>query len=458
MNNIIQDALSILIRQRRFDLIFKYLYAKCPSGYNRYAYLEHIRAFNNFYELNPSDNKPKNSAEDFINSFNVLIGNLKLNGYSNEKDAIPLGINGEIQDGAHRLATCAALNIPARLEHDVNKSDSIYDYRFFLNRGMDQAVMDYGALEYVKLNPNAYIVNLHSITDPKFDDKVEAILNKYGIIYYKRAIKLTYNGLVNLKKMSYGLLWDRETWIGTPANKYAGAQDHAKASLGKNCTRIYVFICNDIQKVIKAKKEIRDIYGIGNYSVHINDIHEEAVWLAETYFNANSLFSINNRPFYKEDELFDHNINYLKKTIEGLGIQTDDVCAAGSTPLNQLLIRHSDDIDYFSVDDNFNLEDNIISPHDSQLKYYPYAKEDIIYNPANYGYYRGMKIISLDVLYKMKWKRGEYKKDYQDCAAILRLRFLNYFDFFLNQHQHNRLIEKYSVLKQKMKRIIRRKN
>lgn len=456
------NALNILLGQRRFDLIFKYLYAKRPSEYHRYVYLEHIRAFNNFYEVNPSDGKPKNAADDFINSFDTLIRSLRDKGYSEDKDAIPLGLNGEIQDGAHRLATCAALGIPVCIAEDTNKPDSIYDYRYFAHQGMDESIMDYGALEYVKLNPHAHIVNLHSVTNPKDDTKVEAILNRYGVIFYKKNVKLTYNGLVNLKKISYGLLWDRADWIGNVANRYSGAQQHAQASMGKNYTRIYVFVCDDLEKVIKAKAEIREIYGIGNFSVHINDCHEEAIWLAETYFNANSLFYINNRPFYQEDEVFDKHIEYLKSLLYEYNIQIDDICLAGSTPLNQLLLRHSDDIDYLCLDDSFDLEDDIISPHDDQLRYYPCSKEEIITNPTNYSYYHGIKIISLDVLYKLKRKRGERPKDLNDCISIKRIKINSHFDYLLFKHKlkQNPLIDKvltrYRALKNKLNRVINR--
>ena len=456
-----QKAIGIFLHQKRFDLIFKYLYVKRPCAYHRAAYLEHIRAFNGFYELNPSDGKPKNTADDFVNSFNALIESLKMDGYAQALAPIPLGSNGEIQDGAHRLAACMALGIEPKIENDTHEPDFVYDYRFFRRKGMDESVMDYGALEYVKLNPKAHVVNLHSITNPKDDDKVEAILNKYGVIFYKKEIHLTYNGLVNLKKLSYGSFWDREEWIGNEQNQYFGAQDHAQSSLGKYPTRVYVFVCEDLEKVVKAKAEIRDIYSIGNFSVHINDHHDEAVWLAETYFNANSLFTINNRPFAIDDKVFDDNVEYLKSIVQNLDVDIDDVCGAGSTPLNALLMRHSDDLDYLSIDEKLNIEDEIISPHDSQLCYYPYSKEDIITNPAYYQYYHGLKLISLDVLYQMKHNRREKPKDLNDCRMIDKLMMRSHFDMqlFLYNLTHNPVYvainEYYKKNKRRVKRVLK---
>lgn len=457
-----QQAIDIFLHQKRFDLIFKYLYVKRPCAYHRAAYLEHIRAFNGFYELNPSDGKPKNSADDFINSFDALIDSLKADGYADALAPIPFGSNGEIQDGAHRLAACVALGVEPKIEDDTHEPDEVYDYRFFFKKKMDPSVMDYGALEYVKLNPHAHIVNLHSVTNPKDDDRVEAILNKYGVIFYKKELHLAYNGLVNLKKLSYGSFWDREEWIGNEQNQYFGAQDHAQASLGKYPTRVYVFVCDDMEKVVKAKAEIRDIYNIGNFSVHINDHHDEAVWLAETYFNANSLFAINHRLFAKDDKVFDDNVEYLKSTAQKLGVELDDICGAGSTPLNVLLMRHSDDLDYLSIDERLNMEDDIISPHDSQLCYYPYPKEEIITNPANYQYYHGLKLISLDVLYQMKHNRGEKPKDLNDCRMINQLLRRSHFDmplFVYNVTHHPVYVainEYYKKNKRRAKRVLKK--
>ena len=112
-------------------------------------------------------------------------------------------------------------------------------------------------------------------------------LNKYGFIYYKKDVYLNYNGYVNIKKLSYGSdMWGKESWIGTSKNKYSGAQKHAQKSFGngKNPLRAYVFVCDNLDNVLKAKAEIREIFKIGNESIHINDTRKEAIALAITSF------------------------------------------------------------------------------------------------------------------------------------------------------------------------------
>lgn len=414
----IQNALKLFFKQKRFDLIFKWLFLKNPENtFNKIAYLENIRAFNNFYELNPSDGVKKEGADEFINRFINLFKSISKNGYNEEIGIIPIGKNGEINDGGHRLICSALLGLDVVLEN--NNLEELYNYNFFNNMGMDKDIMDYGALEYVKLNPNAYIVNLHSVTPTDKDDIVEDILNKYGFIFYKKDINLTFNGYVNLKKISYGSFWEKESWIGDVTNKFAGAQAHAKASMGKSPLRVFIFVCDDLNKVIKAKEEIRTLYNIGNYSVHINDYREEAIWLAETYFNKNSLYMINNRCFYYEDYRFDNLIENLKNIAIENNINLENICASGSTPMDIAGIRKSDDLDFlYCGNKEFNLETETLSNHSSELKYYPYNEKEIIQNPKNHFYYHGLKFITLDILLSMKEKRKEKPKDIKDCKKI----------------------------------------
>ena len=413
-----QKARQLFLKQKRFDLIFKYLYLKYPENdFVKGAYLENIRAFNGFYEVEPSDGVAKNSAEDFLRSFDVLYNSIQTGGFDKKMGIIPLGDNGEISDGAHRLAVCAYLDLDVETKGDGR--NDLYDYKFFEHQKMDPDIMDYGALEYVKLNHNAYIVNLHSVTDTAKDDQVVQILEKYGFVYYKKEINLTFDGYVNLKKLSYGSFWDREDWIGNVENKFAGAQMHAKNSMGKNPLRAFVFVCNDLQKVIQAKAEIRELFNLGNFSIHINDSREEAIWLAETYFNKNSLEMINRRPLDYEDPQFDKMVEELKKTAQQHKVDLGDICGAGSTPFDIYGLRGSSDLDFlYCGNKDFDIQTETLSNHDSELDYYPFPKKIIIQNPEHHFYYHGLKFITLDVLYEMKKKRHEIPKDVNDCKMI----------------------------------------
>lgn len=422
------NAKEIFLKNRRFDLIFKYIYLKNLYSYSAYTnffedcYCEHIRAFNNFHEDEPSDGIPKESKEDFLNSFKQLYENIQLNGFDKTKESIPIDTNYELSDAAHRIAICTYLNLTVPTK---TVPTSIYfDHVFFAKQGLLPFYADYGALEYVKLNKHSYIVQLHSAATIQYDNQVESILNKYGFIYYKKEINLTFNGYVNLKKLSYGFDPENQaSWLGTADNQFMGAQAHAQSSMGKNPLRAYIFICDELIKVIRAKSEIRDLYNLGNHSVHINDTHEEAIQTAEIFFNQNSLAMLNARPFTHEDPSLDALIDIFKKNTNDQELDLDDICASGSTPLAVLGIRHSNDLDFLYCGNSpFTPFDPKISNHDSELIYYPYNKVEMIKNPKYHFYYRGIKFISLDILYQMKMSRAEKPKDVHDCKSIKKFK------------------------------------
>lgn len=447
------DALKLLLLQKRFDLIYKYLYVISPTAYNKKAYIESIRAFSNntFVELEPSDGKAKTSVEDYLQSFDTLIEEIKINQFDQTRGAIPVQRNGDISDGAHRLSICAALGYDVYTTSAEEWRDDIFNYEFFRARKMNPDVMDYGALEYVMLNPNTYIVNLHAVTNTKHDQQVVDILNKYGWVYYQKDVKMNLNGYVNLVKLSYGSFWEREQWIGDETDGFAGAFSHAKMSYGKSPMRIFVFVCDDLKKVLEAKAEIRALYNLGNNSVHINDTHEEAIWLAETYFNKNSLHFIKKRPYKQVDSQFEENLRYLQSIVKKEGASIEEICCVGSTPLNAYCIRKSKDLDYLCLDDRFSIEDKIISPHDDQLKYYKCSKEDLIFNPQCHFYFHGIKICTLSQSLYLKLHRHEFPKDWIDVINIIWK--LN--SVISTNHLKFISVDGWSILKYRIKRTLK---
>ena len=187
--------------------------------------------------------------------------------------------------------------------------------------------------------------------------------------------------------------------------------------------RAYVFICDNIENVLKAKAEIRSLENKGNFSIHINDTREEAVCLASIYFNDNSIEMLNARSYKIETEKLDTLIHRLKEEVRAQEADIDDVCGAGSTPLNVAGARESADLDFlYSGSKPLIIPDGELSHHASELKYYPYDEATIVHHPQMQFYYNGVKFISLDILLKMKRKRNERPKDVKDCKLISKIK------------------------------------
>ena len=124
-----------LLSEYRFDIFVKYYYVKSYIENTNVAearkiYLSHIKAFNNFFEPDGS----KNSKNEFIKSFNLLIESVKTCN-NLEKTIIPISTTGIPIDGAHRVAI--SLYFDLKIQYCVfDLLDGKYDEIFFLQRGM----------------------------------------------------------------------------------------------------------------------------------------------------------------------------------------------------------------------------------------------------------------------------------------------------------------------------------
>lgn len=153
-----------LISKYRYDVFIKYYYVQAYITQENYElakkiYLNHIKSFNNFIE---PDGKKK-GPQSFIENFNSLIENIKCVGIN--KTIIPITPNGEIIDGAHRLAIALYLNLAVQFAI-FDLLDANYNKNFFINRGFN--------IEYVKIIDEKVVKNIKWI---------EKIIQKYLLFY-----------------------------------------------------------------------------------------------------------------------------------------------------------------------------------------------------------------------------------------------------------------------------------
>ena len=148
-----------MISRYRYDVFVKYYYVQSYITKTNYKlakeiYLEHIKSFNNFSEPDGRKEKP----EDFINNFNKLIKNIQKDGI--DKTIIPITKNGEIIDGAHRLAIALYFNLKVPFVM-FDLLDANYNKQFFINRGFNEKYAKIIDKEIVK--KNNYNIDLEGI-------------------------------------------------------------------------------------------------------------------------------------------------------------------------------------------------------------------------------------------------------------------------------------------------------
>lgn len=282
---------------------------------------------------------------------------------------------------------------------------------------MSKQVEYANVINFIQAYADVHIVHVYPAVGAENRRYIESELLARGEIYFKKDVKFSRSGLINCKKISY----DRQGFGGGFTDHFWGYRKHAKKSIGGSSrpTMIYV-VRGTLDEMRRLKESMRKRVGRGTWPIHITDSHEEAIALSEIYFNPNALAVFNARSYLYDSAKIDKVIDDFKAKVLDLGFSLEDVCVAGSVPMAICGIRRSKDCDYLSTDTRvYVLKDKIYSPHDSQLKYYPATKEEIVRNPRWYFKYRGVKVLSLEGCLRLKLKRRGWPKDHKDILRIL---------------------------------------
>lgn len=416
----------MIIYPQRFDLIAKYLYIKyyekkIKCEFYKELYHKHLLTFNNCIE--PQDNylpnqKLKKNINDFINSFNLLIEDIKKNGF-NDKYPIPLGKNNIIINGSHRLMVSYYFNIIPKfisIEKDGSKN---YNYNFFSNRKkgyqkLNLIYTDTIALEYIKHNKNLRAMVIFPIAFTVNNiSNIFNIIQKYGYIYYTKKINLNVYGINNLIKE----LYRGEEWIGGIFPN--GISNKTRKCITHNPypTILILISMNDIGKLIELKEKCRKIFNLGKHSLHMTDYIEDTYRVGCSLLNNNSIHFLNNGT----NDISDNTKKLLIKYFEKIKNKSEDYCITSSLIMEMYKLRIANDLDYLSLNNIEFKEDKINCHKGKWLKFYNKNKDDIIYNPKYYFYFNGYKFITLEILNEMKFNRKE-KKDINDINLIKRIR------------------------------------
>jgi len=402
----------------RFDIVPKFIYAEqreinIDSTWYKNLYEAHLRVFNGCHE---GDYSSKSGLENFTKTFDALLDSIKVNKFAPHLSLVPTGHNGVVIDGAHRVAACLLHHSQVTtLEFDIDANN--YNFEFFLKKGLEHDYSDAIALKYCQLNPRSYIVTVFPSAVGK-EQEIRNILKRHGEIFYTRQVQLSHLGSINLIRQIYA----KERWVGSYANQFKGAQNKAAACFRtEGPVRVYVITSTHFEKVKTIKQEIRDLFGISNHSVHINDTHEEAIRLGQLLLNANSIHFLNNAQLKTFPRFQTHFDNY-KKVLQQQSVDGECLCIDGSSVMAAYGIREARDLDYlhFNYDNlEFDYPPELIGSHNSEIAHHVTTRDDIIFNPNNHFYYDGIKFASLGIIRALKEKRHE-PKDIIDVAMIDR--------------------------------------
>lgn len=434
------DARSLLVNSR-FDLVVKYKYVEMRERglfcqFFSELYRAHLEAFSNGTYKEPGKEKEKGDFLSYEKTFDKLIDKIKKNGVNPQISVIPVGKNNTILNGAHRVAIAAyfGMQVPIVRFEDI---ETKFNYKYFKKRLLDEGYLDYIATEYIKHKKGVYFACVWPRADQNKSHEINEIFEEKTKLIYSKEVLLNYNGFMNLLIHVYG----HQQWCGNIENQYKGIKNKVDRCFKENVPiTIYLFEGMTLDEVIELKQEIRNVFSIGNDSIHISDNSEESLLMAHMLLNHNSVHALNNADMTKEKDYI-KKIQYFDAELRKNNVDTDDVLIDSSGVLGIYGLRRPSDIDYLSFVMIRNINNDNIDEHDRNIKYHSKSKEDIIFNPNNYLYAYGLKFLSLNALYDMKKRRNE-SKDREDCELIKSL----------NNNSFKAIVKKYII---KLKRILR---
>lgn len=280
-------------------------------------------------------------------------------------------------------------------------SGTFDDFKF---TRLEKKYLDFLVLRYCKTHANALIFIAYPFAY-KYDKQIQLTLNKekYGKVLYSEEISFTKNGAINLLYETYEAA-DKILNIYPPKRlreidrEIRTKADHAFYRY--NSPLKFYVVTSTREKLTNAKREVRNYTGGADKAVHSTDRHHEVIEVASLLLNDNSIHRINHM---KRQNLPKFNC-YVPRFAEALklaNVDSEHVCFEHGIVLAAYGLRDSGDIDYISLSNLKKL------PQCKNLDYHNgrYSKsfiDNVIADPSNHFYYKGLKFCSLKVLRQLK--------------------------------------------------------
>lgn len=277
-----------LLSAARFDLFAKLFYIRHREINPKLAkkiYEDHILAFN------PDGKEPgrmdKNGTHDFVETFDHLIGTFQKEEFDPQISLIPVDKNNIPLDGSHRIAALAYFDRKVSvLRFPEVQSKAIFDYSYFLRRGLSIESADQIAGEILNYIPNLHIACLWpKMGNAKNKEFAFNYLKKHFSVYYSKTMRMSLEGLSRFIYESY----KHQDWVGGEDNDYRGARSKAANCYAANAqVQFVLFEAADLEEVLKAKDAIREHYRLDKHALHITDDLNETQDIIDLIFTEQS--------------------------------------------------------------------------------------------------------------------------------------------------------------------------
>jgi hypothetical protein len=457
------DAKRVLI-SGRLDLVCRYLFFKDIVNENFDSTVESLYARTILTRTGASEHTNFNSfdVKEGINSHiqaaKKLLEDIKTNGFKKEF-YVPIAKDFGLFNGAHRLAASMALNESVWIRYCGENGIKDFDFEWFCKNGFsfdDKIRILRGFSDLYQGDLGIYV--LYGPCKAQWDYIQTQIANELSIVGFVD-IDLSHNYIAfkNLIKDIYN---------NYSVQGYIAEKIHLLL-FSPLVIRI-ILVCDErknypdfYNQMINIKNSIRNwlAFDIDNdvyLTLHGSDTRAEFFLLKNILLSVNNLNYVQKRIYSSYRIEFLEWINELKEYCKNNNIHLDDICIAGSSPLEVVGIRDSTDIDIAiapvlrkrygdGISHLTRILDigtrNYVRSYDSVL----IPDDKLIYDDKYHFYFAGCKFANIDLVYYRKKFGGGREKDNKDVRLIeLYNDFSRYFD------------EKSILQKQIEKELIRR--
>ena len=400
-----------LLTPSRIDICLKLAYLEIKNKNKKYAELIYksdicMQTKGSFKEIG---NVKKKNIEDYINSFNEISSNMKVSGFDEKKSLIPVSKNGNILNGAHRIASAIHFGLKVKTA-TLPVNDVKRDFLELFKRNLEPSLIELAATIFVNYSKNSRVAFFW----PRIDYDQDKESNGLDKIFYKKKVNLSGIGKRNLIQLAYSHIdfsseQAKSVWIDKKVSECF--------SNGNQVT-VFFFQSNNDQKVKEFKRKIRDKYKCGYSIIHTTDTHDEAKNISGLLLNDNGIHFINNST--ADLTSITNKVKSIKYHLEKNSLDRADVAVDSGFILEMYGLRKSRDIDLIHYDNQFTLKSPDIDIHQDTLVYHQVASEELVFNPYFYFEFHGIKFISLEQVYYMKAVRNE-EKDRTDTFLVRKL-------------------------------------
>ncbi len=260
---------------------------------------------------------------------------------------------------------------------------------------LERNYLDMLALEYCKLTPNTYIALIWPVTlKQKKNKEIEAIFNQFGTIVYKKKVVIKNHAPHLLLRHIY----KSELW-GQSYNNLAHMIDKERICFSRKAeqhvVKAYLLSIANLKKVVACKHAIRKLFHLGYNSIHINDTHRQTISTAQLVFCPNSVNFLNSCTGHQGNN-FKKCMQDFKLWLEKNRLHRKEFCVVGRAI--KAAYGKQDCSKLFFIHNGHNSSRPLHTSPTLQLGTYSgslhgLTSKDIILNPENHFYYKGIKFI-----------------------------------------------------------------